>query len=205
MMREFWEQRYGEDALAYGEQPNVFLTGQTRYLQPGMRVLAVGDGQGRNGVWLAQHGLDVLSVDYAQTGLDRARALAEMRGVSIATFCVDLFTWDWPREQFDAVVAIFVHFSPEQRARMHQSMLAACKPGGVVIMEAFRLEQLEYQQRYHSGGPPAAALLYAQDMLAQDFREAEMLMLEDAETELSEGPYHSGKAAVVRLLARRMG
>jgi len=203
MEREFWEQRYGEREHAYGTQANAFLVSQGSHIQPGMTVLAVGDGQGRNGVWLAQQGCTVLSVDYAQAGLDRALDLAANSGVSLETLCTDLFTWQWPENQYDAVVTIFVHFPPDQRARMHHKMIAACKPGGVVIFEGFSKQQRVYQQKYQSGGPPVDALLYTRQMLEQDFAGARILLMEETETELCEGRYHSGKAAVIRLVAQR--
>ncbi len=63
MTHDFWNARYAEPGFAYGTEPNSFLVSQKQYLKPGMKALAVGDGEGRNGVWLAQQGLDVLSVD----------------------------------------------------------------------------------------------------------------------------------------------
>ncbi len=198
-MREFWEQRYAEESLAYGAEANAFLAGQRPRLRPGMQTLAVGDGQGRNGVWLARQGLQVLSVDYSQTGLERARQLASSHGVTLDTLCVDLFTWQWPRDCYDLIVVIFVHFPPDQRQRLHQLMLQALKPGGLLILEGFTPEQLQYK----SGGPPVRELLYDRAMLAEDFRDAEIELLEETLTELDEGPYHQGTAAVVRLLARR--
>lgn len=198
-MHEFWDKRYAEPGFAYGTEPNAFLVSQLDLLKPGMLALAVADGEGRNGVWLAQQGLDVLSVDASTVGLTKAAALAARRGVAIRTEQVDLFTWQWPEGAFDVVVAIFAHFPPTQRARMHRAMLDALTPGGVLILEAFTPEQLEYR----TGGPPVRELLYTAHDLRGDFADAEIVLLEETLTTLDEGPYHCGTAAVVRLLARR--
>jgi hypothetical protein len=97
------------------------------------------------------------------------------------------------------VAAIFVHFPPEVRTRMHRAMLAALKPGGVLILEAFTPQQLAYK----SGGPSVAEMLYTPEMLGTDFAGGEVLLLEECVTELAEGKYHRGLGAVVRLVLRR--
>ncbi len=200
-MSEFWDKRYAEPGYAYGTEPNAFLVSQRHVLKPGMRALAVADGEGRNGVWLAEQGLEVLSVDASAVGLAKAQALASQRGVKIRTEQADLTRWSWPQAAFGLVVAIFIHFLPEHRVRIHRAMLASLEPGGVLIMEAFTPRQLKYR----SGGPPVREMLYTADMLRADFAlpQAEILLLEETLTELQEGTYHRGTAAVVRLVAMR--
>jgi cyclopropane fatty-acyl-phospholipid synthase-like methyltransferase len=198
-MAGFWDERFGEPGYAYGTEPNAFLVSCRSLLKPGMKTLAVADGEGRNGVWLAQQGLEVLSVDGSGVGLAKARALAAERGVAIRTELADLTSWQWPQAGYDLVAAIFIHFPPEHRARMHRAMLEALKPGGVLIMEAFTPEQLKYR----TGGPPVAEMLYTAPMLRTDFAGAEIVSLEETLTDLAEGPYHRGRAAVVRLILRR--
>lgn len=201
MSTDFWNSRYAEPGYAYGTEPNAFLTSQKNYLKPGAKALAVADGEGRNGVWLAQQGLDVLSVDASEVGLRKTQELAADRGVTIRTKKVELTVWPWPEQKFDIVAAIYVHFPPEVRARLHRCMFEALKPGGVLILEAFTPAQLSYK----SGGPPVAEMLYAADLLRTDFSGGEILLLEETVTELAEGKYHRGPGAVVRLVVRRPG
>ena len=183
MTHDFWNSRFAEPGYAYGTEPNAFLVSQKHYLKPGLKALAVGDGEGRNGVWLAQQGLDVLSVDGSEMGLRKAQELAKSRGVSMRTELADLTTWKWPENEFDLVVAIFIHFPPEFRARMHAKMLQALKPGGVLIMEAFTPKQLEYK----TGGPPVREMLYTVEMVREEFREGEILRLQQILTDLMKG------------------
>ena len=199
MSNEFWDSRYAEPGYAYGTEPNTFLVSKASLLKPGMSALAVADGEGRNGVWLASLGLDVLSVDASGVGLRKTRERAASRGVAIRTAQADLGRWAWPVAQFDIVVSIFAHFPPELRPRLHQAMLAALKPGGLVILEAFTPEQLQYA----SGGPRTPEMLYSAGTLRSDFAGGEVLELTETRTELAEGKYHSGPAAVVRLVVRR--
>ncbi|MGC1309349.1 MAG: class I SAM-dependent methyltransferase [Phormidesmis sp.] len=199
----FWDKRYGEDGYAYGTLPNQFLVEQQHRLSPGMKALTVGDGEGRNGVWLSSQGLDVLSVDLSQVGLEKAQSLASQRQVKLQTQCVDLTAWDWPVTTYDVVVSIYVHFAPDVRARMHQAMLKSLNPGGLIILEAFNLEQLEYQAAYDSGGPKKTEMLYSPELLKEDFSDGNVLELTETITTLDEGAYHAGKASVIRLVLQR--
>ena len=201
MSTEFWNSRYAESGYAYGTEPNAFLVSQRKYIKPGGQALAVADGEGRNGGWLAQQGLDVLSVDASEVGLRKARDLAEDRGVTIRTEKADLVVWQWPVQKFDIVASIYAHFPPEVRPRLHRCMFEALKPGGILLLEAFTPEQLHYK----SGGPPVVSMLYTADMLRFDFAGAEILLLEETVAELVEGKYHCGPGAVVRLVVRRPG
>ncbi len=129
---QFWDQRYAEPGFAFGETPNVFLLSQAARYHKGMQVLLPGDGEGRNGVFLAECGLKVTTVDASKIGVHKANFVAAERGVSLDAHCADLETWAWPHGVFDLVVSIFVHFLPDQRQRMHARMLQALKPGGIL-------------------------------------------------------------------------
>ena len=199
MIREFWDQRYSKPGFAYGTEPNIFLTEQAFRLRPGMKALAVGDGEGRNSVWLAGRGLDVLAVDASPVGLDKGQALAAQRGVEFRCECVDLTTWSWPVELFDLVIVVFLHFDSRARPPMHRAMLESLKTGGMLIMEAFTLDQLAYD----SGGPPVRDMLYSAAILRADFAGAKFLELTEKVANLHEGPFHHGDGAVVRAVLRK--
>lgn len=114
-----WNERYKHDEYHFGTEPNAFLVSQRDKLLPGMRCLAVADGEGRNGVWLAEQGLQVLSVDSSSVAVVKARALAQSRGVTMEVELADLALWDWGVDKFDVVAAIFVQFAPPaQRSQM---------------------------------------------------------------------------------------
>ena len=197
--QDFWNSRFAEPVLAYGEAANAFVQEQVWRLPEGARVLLPGDGQGRNSVWLAQQGCAVTCVDWSETGLARALELAARHAVLIEPMCADLTTWLWPENEFDAVVAVHLHLLPDARQTVHHAMLRALKPGGLLLLEAFDVEQANYD----SGGPRNPNMLYSAEMLAEDFAEAEFLMLERAQVVLDEGLYHQGVAEVVRMVALR--
>ncbi len=200
---EFWDERYGGEGFAFGTAPNEFLVSQAKHLSPGLRALLPGDGEGRNGVWLAEQGLIVDTVDVSPLGVAKARGLAQERGVEIDAMLADLLTWTWPRDAYDIVAALYIHFFDSDRPTIHRAMLAALKPGGILILEAFRPEQVELQKIHRSGGPKTADMLYSKAKLAEDFTGASILHLEETVVELAEGRRHSGKAAIIRAVVKR--
>lgn len=199
MSKTFWDERYAENGFAYGTEPNVYLQSMVQHLSPGQRVLVIGDGEGRNGVWLATQGLNVVAVDQSNIGLEKAQRLATEKAVSIETVCADLTSWQWPENEYDAVVIIYVHFSPEVRELLHKKVIACLKPGGQLIMESFTPEQLNFS----SGGPPVLEMLYTAEMMRNDFNGLDIIQLEECVTELQEGKYHCGEGAVLRLFAKK--
>lgn len=195
----FWDQRYAEESYFYGTAPNAWLVTQSHRLKAGARALAVADGEGRNGVWLAEQGCSVTAVDASPRAQAKASALALRRGVALSLRTTDLRHWDWPVAHFDVTVAIYAHFRRWDRPVIHRAMLNALVPGGLVLLQAFS----PYQRLYHSGGPPDLDMLYSAYRLREDFIDADILELEEVETTLEEGRGHRGRAAVTRLVARR--
>jgi len=199
LRQEFWNRRYSEAGFAYGTKPNLFLVSKSKLLEPGMNILAIGDGEGRNGIWLAEHGMEVTIIDQSEIGLHKARHLAAEKNVVIQTICEDLMSWEWPVNTYDAIVSIFVHFGQTERPTVHKSILEALKPGGWLIMQSFNRDQITR----NSGGPKNVDMLYTTEMLARDFSGLSIEELEETEADLDEGVYHHGSAAVINLLAQK--
>lgn len=198
--QEFWDQRYAVDDYIFGTEPNAFLASQRALLTPGQKALAVADGEGRNSVWLAQQGLDVLAVDISPVALEKAKRLSAQRGVRIAFELADLSQWAWGEGRFDVIAAIFIQFATaEGRTHIHAAMQRALKPGGIVILQAYRPKQLDYG----TGGPPKLEMLYTAEDLRHDFADLEILHLCEHDEEICEGTKHCGMSALVDMVARR--
>lgn len=200
--RAFWDARYADDVYRFGEAPNAFLARQTDRLQPGLKALSVADGEGRNGVWLAQQGLDVLTFDISPRAVEKAQALARKRGVVLDAQIGGLDDWAWPEGTMDVVAGVFIQFvGPVARDRMFARMKAALKPGGLLLLEGYRPEQLAYG----TGGPGVEENLYTEALLRGAFADLEIEQIDAYDAELSEGPGHSGVSALIDLIARKPG
>src|SRR5262245_6860690 len=144
---ERWQSRFAAPDYHFGTAPNAFLKSQAHRLKAGQKALALADGEGRNGVWLAQQGLDVLSLDFSPNALKKARALASARGVELRVELADLAQWRWPVAAFDLIAAIFIQFAdPPFREKIFTGIKRALKPGGLLLMQGYRPEQLGYRQ-----------------------------------------------------------
>lgn len=197
--QQSWEDRYAGEDYLFGTEPNDFLAEEAARLVPGSRALAVADGEGRNGVWLAGQGLDVLSVDFSANALAKARALASQRGLRIETQQADLFAWDWPVAAFDLVAAFFIQPGTAQQRILFAAMLAALKPGGMLIFEA----HAKAQAASEFGGPDDPDHLYSAANVREVLAGAEIVMLEEKAIIRRSGRHPGKEAAVVRLIARR--
>lgn len=198
---EVWDERFAkaEDYL-FGREPNRFLAAQAHRLSAGQRVLCLADGEGRNGVFLASRGLDVLSVDLSPVALEKARRLAAERGVTMHFEEANLATWSWPTASFDAVVGIFFQFAgPSTRARIFEGIKGALRPGGLLLLQGYRPEQIAYK----TGGPPDPDNMYTESLLRAAFGDMEILHLRAHDEPIQEGTAHAGMSALIDLVARK--
>jgi SAM-dependent methyltransferase len=197
---DFWDARYAEPALAYGDAPNDFLASVADRLPPRGRILCLAEGQGRNAVFLAERGHRVLAVDLSAVGLARARALAEARGVEIETAVADLDDYEPGEAAWDAVVSVFAHTAASVRRRLHRRVVRALRPGGAFVLEAYTPEQTRRDTGGPSG-PEAVDITMTAAGLAEELAGLDVEILREVEREVVEGPYHRGAAAVVQMVA----
>ena len=199
MSSTFWDERYGGDDLIYGRAPNEFLASTADRLPRSGHAMDIGAGEGRNALFLASLGLDVLAVDQSEVGMQKAQRLALERGLTLRTQAVDLQHFDALPDSFDVISSIFVHLPASLRAAVHGRLHSWLKPGGVFLLEAYAPDQL----KRNTGGPKDALLLAPLEVI---LRELDGLKIEHQASLLrvvSEGQFHTGEASVVQVVARR--
>jgi SAM-dependent methyltransferase len=194
-----WDERYGEEEFAYGVEPNTFLVEMVAQLPAQGSVLCLCEGEGRNAVYLAEQGYQVTAVDASAVGMAKAQRLAAERGVQIETIVSDLVDYDIPVDTFDAVVSIFCHVPKSLREKVHLQVINGLKASGMLLLEAYFPKQLEFG----TGGPPMAELMMDLESLKLELEGLELLHAEEKIREVVEGKYHTGKGAVVQVLARK--
>lgn len=195
-----WEERYAKaGGYLFGEAPAQVLVENPWITQGARTCLCVADGEGRNGVWLASRGLEVTSFDLSPTAVERADALAAKAGVAVATHVSDWDGWGWA-QTYDLVVAVFIQFAaPDARVRQFEALRGAVPPGGRLALHGYTPEQIGFG----TGGPPFPENMYTTDLLGAAFGDWRVLRLAAYEREVQEGRGHSGKSALIDLVAER--
>jgi SAM-dependent methyltransferase len=196
-----WDQRYGADTYYYGVEPNDFLREQSTALRHGGDVLCLGEGEGRNAVFLAKQGFPVVAVDQSAVGLQKAQQLAASRGVRITTVIADLAVFRIEPASWDAIVSIWCHLPRALRRETHRQVAAGLKPGGAFVLEAYTPAQLQHR----TGGPSTADLMPTLAELREELDGLDFRHAAERERIVQEGAGHCGLSAVVQVLAYRRG
>lgn len=194
----FWNQRYATSDFVFGSEPNDFLREQAPNFTKGP-VLCLGEGEGRNAVHLASLGHAVLAVDQSGTGLAKARTLAALRGLELSTQEIDLADFELTPAHWAGIVSILLHLPPSLRAALHRKVVAGLRVGGLYVLEAYTPAQLAFS----TGGPRDPALLPSLSCLVTELEGLELLVAHELERVVIEGSGHTGRAAVVQILARK--
>lgn len=200
-MKEFWNERYAAAEFIYGEAPNEFLKECLANIS-GKSILFPAEGEGRNAVYAASLGWKVEAFDYSEAANKKAMALAQKNGVTINYQVGELPNLSFDQGRFDAIALIYAHFAENLLAAYHQKLLGLLHPGGYLIVEAFGKKQIEYQEKYNSGGPKNIHMLFDEQLIQRDFASLEPLLLEEREVTLHEGAYHHGPAYVLRYMGK---
>ena len=191
-----WDERYASKEYQYGTEANDFLCQVAEKIPLG-KCLCLAGGEGRNAVYLAGRGHQVTAVDASAVGLKKARRLARQSSVEIETIVADLNNFAIEPESWDAIVSIYCHVAAEIRPALHRKVVAGLRSGGMLILEAYRPEQLEYR----TGGPPAVEMLMTLEQLRQELCGLNFIHAVELEREVVEGKLHTGVGAVVQVLA----
>lgn len=193
-----WDDRYSHPNHVFGYRPNDFLVEASVMLPRHGRVLVLGDGEGRNGVWLAEQGHHVTSVDVSRVAVEKARAWASGKSVEVDAHVAELGTWldtDAALGPWDGVVNIFGHFPADLRARIAEALTPRFTARGVLIMELFTPAQVSMG----TGGPSDESLLSTRERVQAEWRGLR-LDLRMLERRVFEGMAHQGLASVIQVL-----
>ena len=197
----FWNERFDKEEFIFGKEPNEYLVEKAnQYLKPKSKVLCIADGEGRNGVWLAKQGMQVIGFDASDIALAKAKQFAKYNQVEVEYSFSDTDSFTWQANTYDAVIGIFIQFAdPAMRERIFKQSYEALKPGGIFILQGYTPKQLEYK----TGGPSLIEHLYTEELIRDLAKDFQILELMSYEKELSEGPRHTGMSAILGLVAKK--
>lgn len=196
--QEFWNGKFTREGYLYGKKPNSFLVSCSSNFKKAQKFLCLGEGEGRNAIYFAGRGYDVVALDASDIGLKKLEDLAEEAEVYVETRCIDLNEWE-PSSTYGTIVASFLHIYKDDRKALFQKIDSSLKERGFFVGEFFSTNQLNYE----SGGPKDVDLLYTVDDFLEEFPNCTKHKVEEVETVLDEGKGHQGKASVIRVIIQK--
>lgn len=194
-----WNEHYSSNEYVFGTEPNEFIARIKPYLPRKGRALDLATGEGRNGVFLAQHGLDTEGVDMSAVGLEKARKLAEAKGVHFSTRLENITEMQMPSEHYAVITSVFCHFAEPERTRVMQRIIGALQSGGLFAGVFYHPDQIGYG----TGGPSDPAMLGTLEEMQSALDGLEWLIAEHSLREMDEGSRHQGTSSVICLLGRK--
>jgi SAM-dependent methyltransferase len=190
---EDWDARYRDLGPPRDREPNRFLVEEVNGLEPG-RALELGCGEGRNARWLAERGWRVTAVDFSPVALERARALAERRGLAVDWVRADARTFR-AEPVHDLVALLYLQLPEAELARALAVAVGGLSPGGTLLVVGHDRANL----RSGYGGPrDPRVLMTAEEVLPH----LEGLRVERAGRVLRPVPLEDGEAVAVDTLVR---
>jgi SAM-dependent methyltransferase len=175
MDKSTWDRRYAEREFVWTVEPNRLLVQEAEGLRPG-RALDLACGEGRNAVWLAEHGWQVTGVDFAAVGLEKARRLASARGVEAEWIAADLLEYRPEPRSFDLVLVLYLQLPASERKPVLRAAANAVADDGTFLVVAHDSSNLENGY----GGPQHAEVLYTAKEVVADL-DGSGLLIERAE------------------------
>ncbi|HJL72491.1 MAG TPA: class I SAM-dependent methyltransferase [Nitrospinaceae bacterium] len=133
-----WDKHYDIEGFLFGSKPIRFLKDNIHLLPKG-RALDLAMGEGRNGIYMATQGFDVLGLDISPVGLNKAHQLAEHHKVKIETRVVDLENYQLEKNAYDVIICTYY-----MQRNLFDQMKESLKPGGMALVETYNIDYLRY-------------------------------------------------------------
>jgi SAM-dependent methyltransferase len=189
--RELWEKRYGTSELIHGLEPSDYLRANSDLLPRGGLALDLAAGEGRNALYLAGRGFEVIALDISLCALEKCRGLARSRGLSVAASAVDLTRFTIPPGRFDLIV----NFNYLERG-LAPAITGALRPGGLLVFETLATGHLRWKPDFNP-----EFLLRPGELVAM-FRQLRIIKYREADIETVSGGRVS-RRSVASLIAGR--
>lgn len=193
-MKDFWNDRYANRAYAYGTEPNAFFKSQIDQ-RPAGRILLPAEGEGRNAVYAAKLGWEVVAFDQSEAGEKKAMQLAEATQTSISYRIEDTMDFN-EANAFDLIFYGFFHVPPTVLQPVYDHLNTFVKPNGLILLEGFSTKNMGRG----SGGPQNEAMLFTTSRVKSLLHDFKTLKVWEEEIILNEGPFHQGNACVIRAI-----
>jgi SAM-dependent methyltransferase/DTW domain-containing protein YfiP len=195
-----WDHRYSSTGkYVYGKDPNACVVEafERRWLPGQGRVLLIGEGEGRNAVYLASKGFECVASDPSKRALEKAEKLAAARNVRIQTLKADALE-ALATGPYDVIVSVFCAYSSsEERKEAHAAIGKALQPGGRYLYVGFGSEHNNIENAVPG---PGSDRLASVDTIKKELG-LDVVEACERERDLFEGSFHRGRASIAVVCA----
>ena len=200
-MQAFWNAKFYTKDFIYGEAPNNFVKENIELLVNTKTVMCLGEGEGRNAIYLADKGMEVEALDISDIALKKLRRRAKESYLFIKTRHT-LFEYWQPDTHYDAVVCTYLHLPKHNQKMLFEKALMALNTNGYFIAELFSESQIHFS----SGGPKNIALLSDLNDILDIVKTlpCKIIKLAQEVIVLNEGDKHVGRASVIRIILQKL-
>jgi len=195
---EMWDERFASFEYKYGKEANEFIR-SNYHLIPKGEVLSIGEGEGRNSVFLAQQGFKVTALDYSIEGLKKTEKLAKENLVKLDLIHADVTEYNFGQKKWQGIVSIFCHFDKVNREKVNNRCVEALKTNGIFLLEAYSPNQLKYA----TGGPKSLDLLMNLQDIKKELNGLNFQQSKEIVREISEGSLHKGLGSVIQIIGKK--
>ncbi len=150
---KYFDEQYSKVDSYWGDQPNLIIPLLSSHLKPGSRVLVIGCGEGRDALFLARLGFDVLATEISESGLNKVKSAIKSDGFKLELLKLDAHEPHDHLGKFDAILIMnilqFLH--PDKigdRIGHFQSLVA---PAGFMSIQVFTIEDPQYTSQLKQG------------------------------------------------------
>ncbi len=159
---EYFDSQYAKEEFYWGEQPNLLVPLLSSHLEPDSRVLIIGCGEGRDALFLARLGFDVVATDIAAKGLEKARRLAERSGCKLDLINLDAHRSHDQLGVFDGLLSMNVIqlLNPDMIPERIAYFQSRVRSGGIIAIQVFNVDDPNYVECLKSGRQPRGSLTY---------------------------------------------
>lgn len=196
----FFDEKFNTVEFLYGLNPNDFLFEKSLILSPASNILSLGEGEGRNALFLLKQGHHVTAVDESIVGLNKSKDLCKDFKNQFKTIHTDIAQFDFQSNYYSGIVSIWFHLPTSLRKVIHRKCVESLKPGGFFILEAYTPKQLNN----NSGGPKNIDMLMNLEDLKSELEGLKLLEAREIDRNINEGTGHVGMSAVVQILGQKL-
>lgn len=152
MDADAWDERYRASELVWGTPPNRWVHSRLAAVAPG-RAVDLACGEGRNAIWLAQRGWQVIGADFSPVAIEKARRLDADGAVDWQVADATTFV---PAQPVDLALLCYLQLAAVERKLAVRAAAAALAAGGTLLVIAHDSRNLHDG----TGGPQDSAVLY---------------------------------------------